>query len=438
MPKLQKLIHYLIYLLVFLLPWQTRLIYKQIVLNNFNWEYATLSLYVTELLLGIILFLSVIYFIPLLKSLKLKKTIKEQNKKNVLVWLLLILCLIVNCFVALNQEIAFYKFSQLIIAVAFALVLVSTRIDWTKATWAFVFSGTIQASLAISQFIEQKVQANKWLGLAEQNPETLGTPVVQLENLRWLRTFGALPHPNILAGFLAVSLILIIGLFALTKIKKHQKFLSMIFVITFLGLLTTLSRSAVIVFILAIIIFSFVARKDKILTKHISKFALIALFIIIIFTVSFPNLISARTSINNELEAQSNITRLEQYKQFLPIMKTHWLTGLGLGNYTVALVNENQTLEGWQYQPIHNTYLLIFGELGIIGLAINLMFLIYCLFNLFKNNNWSIEKTTSFIALLTIAGLALFDHYLWSFWFGLIMFSFIIGLNILTNKTSKI
>jgi len=265
--------------------------------------------------------------------------------------------------------------------------------------------------------------------MAEQDPQTLGVPVVQIGELRWLRTFGTLPHPNILAGFLVVSLILIIGLYSLTKIKKHLKILPVFFVINFLALMTTLSRAGILVFIICIIIFAFTTRKNKAESKVTTKFALITIIIFILFIVSFPELLQSRIMSDNRLENLSNATRIEQYQQFGSIIKPNWKTGTGLGNYVMHIVEKDPTLEGWQYQPIHNTYLLTWAELGLIGLGFSLLFIIYCLYNLFKAHTWSIEKRTSFICLICLAGLALFDHYLWSFWVGLMLTAIIIGLN---------
>ena len=427
MQKLQKTIHWLIYIFVFLLPLQTRLIYKQATLNGFNFEYGNLSLYATELLFGVILILSIIYAL-----VKIKNTKKSQRKFNLrrLVLLILLISLVsLSCFLALNKEIAFYKFGHLILGAALLFIILAFRPNWTKMSWAFVWSGLIQAALAINQFATQHIVGNKWLGMAEQNPETMGVPVVQIGDLRWLRTFGTLPHPNILAGFLVISLILIIGLYYLTKIKKHLKILPVFFVINFLALLTTLSRAGILVFIISIIIFAFATRKNKAQSKVTTKFALITIIIFILFIVSFPELLQSRVLSANRLENLSNATRIEQYQQFGSIIKPNWKTGTGLGNYVLHIVEQNPTLEGWQYQPIHNTYLLIWAELGLIGLGFALLFIIYCLYNLFNAHTWPIEKRTSFICLICLAGLACFDHYLWSFWVGLLLVAIILGMN---------
>ena len=57
MISLARTIEYGFYLFLFLLPWQTRLIWREARLNGFTWEYGRLSLYATQLLLLALLLL---------------------------------------------------------------------------------------------------------------------------------------------------------------------------------------------------------------------------------------------------------------------------------------------------------------------------------------------------------------------------------------------
>ena len=65
MNKLRQAIKTLLYFFIFLLPWQTRWIYDPGELNAGFWEYGTKSLYITEILLGIIIVLALVYIIKL-------------------------------------------------------------------------------------------------------------------------------------------------------------------------------------------------------------------------------------------------------------------------------------------------------------------------------------------------------------------------------------
>ena len=60
MKKIRKIIEYGLYLLVFLLPWQTRWIIKAGMINGGYSEYGTISLYGTDILLIILLMIKII------------------------------------------------------------------------------------------------------------------------------------------------------------------------------------------------------------------------------------------------------------------------------------------------------------------------------------------------------------------------------------------
>jgi len=439
MLNLKKIIHYLIYALIFLIPWQTRWIYQPGFLNNQKWEYANLSLYFTQILLGLIILFSLGYLTFFLT--KNKKALKK-NRIAAGTALVLVLYLVLTCFLSTEPGLAWQKFNWLIMAVALILVILFFKPKTNKIFWSLILAASLQSVLAIQQFIEQKVLANKWLGMAGQLPEKLGTPVVETNGIRWLRSFGSFPHPNMLAGFLAIGLLLTIALYSLVKSQKQQKILRLLFVINFIGLLTTLSRAGIYGFLLFIILLGFLAGKKKTFSKNISKFALITLFIFVIFSVSFPQLIFTRALSQGRIEQQSNSTRIEQFKESAEIIKKSFPLGAGPANYVVELQKLYPQKPAWQIQPVHNTYILLLAELGLFGLAVIIILLFFSLCqlkNIRQKNPKQIIALTAWLLLLVLAG---FDHYFWSFWSGILLTAFLFALwrldpTPLTNNHTK-
>ena len=357
---------------------------------------------------------------------------------NLFIFTFVFCVFVLSCFRANDTDVALQKLTWIILGTAFAFIIISVKPNKYKISWAIVLSGLVQALIAIEQFINQKVVANKWLGIASQDPETLGVPVVQMAEGRWLRAFGSLPHPNMLAGFLVVSLILILGLAIYRKPqnanshRKLQRYTSIIFVVTTVGLMTTLSRAGIGIFVVAILFSNFLVRKDHIATKQASKFALIALFIIILFSFTYSDLILQRTFSLDRIESQSNLERISQYDESWQIIKANWLLGTGPGNYVHELAEMYPDREPWTYQPVHNTYLLVIAETGLLGILLVIAFF-YFLFKKF----WSAVKVkmpTSqliyFVGLISIACLGLVDHYFWNFWSGIVLTALIIALNL--------
>ena len=130
MEKFKKIIHYLIYTFIFLLPFQTRLIYKQGEINGSPWKYGTLSLYATEILLAIIFILGIVFFIKSFSKQKLK--LSFNNYKPLLLLLIAILALVLHSFSSLNPEIAFYKLTYLTSATALGLIVISLKTDFKR------------------------------------------------------------------------------------------------------------------------------------------------------------------------------------------------------------------------------------------------------------------------------------------------------------------
>jgi len=123
----------------------------------------------------------------------------------------------------------------------------------------------------------------------------------------------------------------------------------------------------------------------------------------------------------------------------LAIIKEKPLLGVGIGNfvnfshnYPVFLKTANAMLSGggqgdveipsWLYQPVHNIYLLIASEIGILGLIVFGIFLLFRLLGpaRFKNPMWFV-----FIGFLV---LVLSDHYFWTLQSGGIIFWIALGL----------
>lgn len=430
MQKLKSTIQWLIYLLIFLIPWQTRWVYESRKLNGYFWEYGSSSLYVTEILIGFIMLLCIIYTVGLIKSKK------QKPKQNLHAWLLffaIVTALVSNLFAALNPALAWLKISQIILAVALIFCILLIKPDRSKATLLLILAASVQSILAIQQFVTQQVYANKWLGMAAQSPENLGVPVVETVGGRWLRAFGSLPHPNMLAGFLALSVILIVGMSALAKHPKWQKFLPLAFSLNFIGLMTTLSRGAVISLAIGLVIFSFLAKNKQELSRKITKFSLLALIIFILFTISFPGLIGQRVSGQNRLENISNHERLSQYETAWQIIKARPLTGVGLGNYTYASHLLKPALPAYAHPPVHNAYVLLIAELGLPAIML-LIFLIFIVIKCLIKKHRDSFKIMFCCAGLTLGMTALFDHYLFSLWFGILIVAVIIGFNLLPEK----
>ena len=104
------------------------------------------------------------------------------------------------------------------------------------------------------------------------------------------------------------------------------------------------------------------------------------------------------------------------------------VTGIGIGQYVPSLININQILD-YQYQPVHNVYLLLTSELGIFALIIFLL-LIVTIWNCSTWNNSKLDVLKIYLRAILLGMLVifLFDHYHWDIQQGSIFFWLIMGI----------
>ncbi len=439
---LDKLIAYGLYLFAFLLPIQTRWIIKAGVLNNGYWEYGTISLYVTDILLLVSLFIFVVLFIK-------KRT--SDCRLAAIWWIIagLELAVFISIWVAADKKLAVYFYGRFLLALGLFYLLVSVSYNRLKLIYIFLSSVLVQAVLGILQFFEQATTANKWLGLAAHSPTQLGTSVVEtLSSGRWLRAYGSLDHPNMLGALLVVGILFLISLF-LTEKKIWGKFFLFYFLfLTFLlALFFTFSRGAWIGLLVGLLVMfvTILARRDLGQQKRLLKVVLIGFLLIFILFHFYSDLILTRLSANTRLEVKSNVERIASYRTASEIIKRHWLCGVGVGNYTLAVYNElNSCQSSWYYQPVHNTYLLVWSEIGLLGifsfLALLFFSVYYCFISYFKipagrkiKDRHKLTPATLGILSALIVMMSV-DHFFWSLHFGLFFFWFILGVSIKENK----
>ncbi|MEK9151696.1 MAG: O-antigen ligase family protein [Patescibacteria group bacterium] len=89
--------------------------------------------------------------------------------------------------------------------------------------------------------------------------------------------------------------------------------------------------------------------------------------------------------------AQPAAERLFYMQSLASVSSTYSFEGLGIGQFVFDMQRFfDEKLLSWQFQPIHNVFLLIFSELGIVGLGLFTWFLIY----VFLKNNEIVPRGT--------------------------------------------
>ena len=207
-----------------------------------------------------------------------------------------------------------------------------------------------------------------------------------------LRPYATFSHPNSLAGFLLVSLLLLWGA---RESFKNKGFFKLALFFLGLTLFLTFSFAAYLGAGLALIIF---------LKKKWPKKGLVLGILLYIIVV----LLSIKAGL---VEQKSLNERLVLAQNALALIKKRPLFGVGLGNFIPAqaemlpFVRQDVNL----LQPVHNIYLLIASETGLIGLLVFItmavkIFLGVC-------NTPLHHRAYAIRPYILIIFLGLFDHY---------------------------
>ncbi|MBU2229152.1 O-antigen ligase family protein [Patescibacteria group bacterium] len=426
--RMTKLLEWGIYLWIFLLPWQTRWIIQEGMLNGKPWEYGTVSLYVVDVLL--VLLIAIRFFAK--GNEDNIKTI-HGHKLNILPFALGILILsFLSIYWARDAYVSLYGVVRVAEGVLLYWLISTSRFSLTKAGIAFGASAVLQSVIGILQFTFQKTISSKWLGMALQESSVSGTSVVETATNRFLRAYGSLPHPNILAGFLVIGFIILLGLY-LEKKSALKNILPGMFALVSAGLFVTYSRSGWLALLLAVIFFSIVAfRKSKRWRITIAKAAGIIVVVFLTFLLIYPETVSTRVASSSRLEQKSFSDRATYFQQSKELLDENWLHGVGINNYTFAVKETvDSTLPGPEYQPVHNVYVLSFVELGLFGLIVFLALIVQIARNSWLElkkhtvNHWVVVYSAIFGAMVIIF---FFDHYFWTLSVGIMLFWLMLGL----------
>lgn len=251
------------------------------------------------------------------------------------------------------------------------------------------------------------------LGEPSFSAVSANSPLVNFLGTVYLRSFGTFPHPNVLGGFLAISLVWIFDALLVNLRKDRHSWVPLFQFTTILFGLTALflsfSQGAWAAFILGCVLYAAIKLLQGSTIRKRAVHLFIS-FILIIFLFSF---------IYNLPFDSTSTRRADLVQVALSLWKSRPLVGVGPGNF-VAL-----STYYWK-EPVHNIYLLILSETGIIGFLPFLLLLISSLATSLKKVK---IFSLPFILLTEVLFLGFFDHYLITSSAGSLLFWIVLGMS---------
>lgn len=386
-------------LLMLALPWQTRWFSDAGLVAGYPWEQGRISVYASWLLL--LVFTGV--------SLWQKRIAWRKPK---VVELVLALGLLVPALFSSEPRASFSWLVSVAFAALFAWVIRREQIAIRDLAFWFGISLVPHALLGMFQFTLQFGIDQKWLGLSALNPAIKGTAVILSEGVRYLRAYGGFPHPNIFGGYLAFSLLLFV--FSWSSFTERIKKASLVIVpLLSMALAFTASRSAWLAFALGIATFLVTSSKRSDVERSRSPW-LAALVPFGLVLAVFPFLVRPVSApVAGAVEEKSVNERIAALQQVPKLFAHAPILGTGQGGLLPALVQ--QKLEPLIPHAVPVMVLLETGLWGFVLLAIYLGFLAK-----------GLKEKRLLVALMPIL---LLDHYLWSYWPGLVLFSILVAFS---------
>ena len=218
--------------------------------------------------------------------------------------------------------------------------------------------------------------------------------------IKFIRAYGTFSHPNVLSMYLITAILFVFQFF---EREKQKSLLYFVLFILVSGLILTFSRMAIIGFVLLLF---FLFLYSDFLKKNMKRLLIALLSIVLVLSFIFPLK-------NLFLERFNDIHSINERVELLSVSAKMFVSypfGIGLSNFTLKM-NEfsDEKLFPWEYQPVHNVFMLVLNEIGVIALCIFVLMLAV----LVKSIN---KKYLGFVFAIFV--FMLFDHFFFSLYQG--------------------
>ena len=351
----------LFFLLLFLLPVQLGKHWwpQWSLVNGIRVDYLAPTIYLTDILAGFLIGSKIIE--------KLKKRQSFQLlKQRKWIWAIALLWLL-QLFLVKAPWPHFYSLIKLLELGGLFWVLKQVSVSQQRQYWVTVIMLSGVCLLSLIQFSIQSSLGGWAYFLGERNFSKI-TPNIATSIIRGrvvLRPYASFSHPNSLAGFIMIGgwwLFFIWQDLIKRKIKPEWQTLTktsflIVACLIFLTLLTTWSRTAWVVGILA-----FVLWLNKLHSKRWLSIGVLSLGFLTPFLL-YPLGYFLKTSFFQE----SLILRKQLLEIGWQLFIKQPLLGVGLKNFIPYLVEHRLALARAWLQPIHNIFWLTLVESGLIG-----------------------------------------------------------------------
>jgi hypothetical protein len=316
---------------------------------------------------------------------------------------------------AVDPVLALYHALRLGLVTAWALVVASSSRLRRWAPGALLATASLQAIIALGQVSLQRDLGLQVLGEVPMSPTMPGVSILSYAGTRWMRPYGLAQHPNILAGTLAVALLLGLGRLSLGQTRRRAWW-AVGLTLTALGLAATFSRAAWLGTAIGLTVIGLrvasrlsLAERRRLLLRVGLPIAILATGFVV---MAWP-LLASRFGLTT---AGSEMRSVDERSVMLHIalrqLVAQPVPGIGLGQFSrLALAEGNDLLGHYPPQPVHVVPLLVTIELGPLGAALWLWLALAPVGALLLQRRLPFELSGPTAAWLALLVIGLFDFY---------------------------
>lgn len=408
----------LFYLLLFSIPFQTRKILWQQ-----NWyfnEWQMASVYATDILL-VLLF---VFWVWNYKNVQ-NRALNIFQKPDTY----LLVFVVISAF-SVKNLVGIFSFIKLIEFAAFYFYLKSYAVykfGFSASLVAIIAGGLFQGGIAVLQFLKQSDLGLRILGESLLSPNLTG--IASFYNFygeKIIRAYGTTPHPNIVAAYLFLSVFALYFVWFYKKVR-YEYFFWIGYALLLFAFFFTFARVAV--FLLGV---NFVIRGCLLVFRFKGKFwrgkALKVVWVTGLIILAFAALYWPEAASRITISGQDEAVQLRMFYNSESLKSLNWF-GVGTGNFVNWFMAEDPNLPRHLYQPVHNVYLLIFSETGILGIFAFIAFLVFLVRDFILRTK--MERFHHYSVILIFSSflfIGLFDHFLWTIQQGRFVFWLVLAV----------
>lgn len=381
-------------------------------------DYLSPTVYLTDILIFLI-------FIFSIKNIS--KTLIKRYKNTLFYFVFFILFLLIGISVSKNQPggvVGIIKLLEYVFLGTF-VYLNFNKLNKKILAILLIIGISFESLFSLAQYLNQGSFQGIFYFLGERsfNQQTSAIANASINGELILRPYGTFSHPNILGGFLVLSSIFVLGF----KNNLNKYLLKLVLLFSTLGIFLSFSRVAItswaaflLIYFLTTIVRKYKKPKLNINFLKDNPFFLLTALIIFLLTVFNKFFLERFTLLS--FSDESVTQRISLIESSVNMFLKSPVFGVGINNFLNNL--EPAFNSPILIQPVHNIFLLVLSQIGIIGFFV----FIYLLVKSITASFYSKENVFIKLSLLvSIIFIGLFDHYILTLMQTQILFTIIIS-----------